>query len=154
MKLLSKKEVLARKEEYRPVGMIYFLIKGNEIVYVGQTKQGLQRIRSHTWPSGTVKAKEFDYVSYVECPVERLTETEANYIVKFSPVLNGPMLPRNDRYKSKPMIKRQYNVKGPALNRILKKHKATIYYGQYYDIAELASTGAIAEIQANCGGTY
>ena len=60
---------------------IYFLIKKNEVVYVGQTKVGLQRPLSHT-------DKDFDYIMIQYCDKSDLNEIESKYIVKYNPIYN------------------------------------------------------------------
>lgn len=63
--------------------MIYFLIKNNEVVYVGQTTQNLIRPFSH-------KDKDFDTVKiiYQAEDKELLNKNEEFYIKKYSPKYN------------------------------------------------------------------
>ena len=128
------------------IGIIYFLIKNDEIVYVGQTKSGARRMIQHYHDKGRGNEREFDHVSFIECPVEKLNETEVQYIIKFNPIYNGSTLPSNKRYKSKTYIKKKYRINGNILNKILAANKATVYYNQYYDMEELKEKGAMQEI--------
>lgn len=60
---------------------VYFLIKENEVVYVGQTKQGLIRPLSH-------KDKDFDEIKIIYCKSENLDMCEDKYIQKYKPIYN------------------------------------------------------------------
>lgn len=61
--------------------IVYFLVKGNEIVYVGQSKHGSSRMYSH-------RDKDFDRVYYIEVNPGILNEVETHYILKFAPKYN------------------------------------------------------------------
>lgn len=61
---------------------VYFLFKSGEIVYVGQTITGLQRIFFHT------ADKDFDSVGIIKCDISKLNETETYYIAKYKPIYN------------------------------------------------------------------
>lgn len=65
------------------VSGVYFLIKGGEIVYVGQSTNIFCRIGGH------LQTKDIDGFSYIECPVSDLDFLESVYIHKFMPRLNG-----------------------------------------------------------------
>lgn len=60
---------------------IYFLIKGDIVVYVGQTKIGLTRPFQHT-------NKDYDTVKIIYCNEEELDMMENNYIAKYKPKYN------------------------------------------------------------------
>lgn len=60
---------------------IYFLIKNNIVVYVGQTKRGVARPFSH-------KDKEFDSIKLIYCKEEELDILEDKYITKYNPKYN------------------------------------------------------------------
>ena len=60
---------------------IYFLLKDNEVVYVGQTKSGLDRPFQH-------KDKDFDMVKILPCDESELNEMEDFYILKYEPKYN------------------------------------------------------------------
>jgi len=66
----------------RPVSGIYFLILGEQIVYVGQSINILQRVGMHA------ATKEFDRYYYFECAQEHLDSLEAYCIHKFCPTQN------------------------------------------------------------------
>jgi len=61
---------------------IYFLIDRNVIVYVGKTKEFINRIITHLWSN-----KEFDRYFFIETN-DNLEEIEKKYIKEFCPLLN------------------------------------------------------------------
>lgn len=69
--------------------MIYFLTKNEEVVYVGQSKEGLNRISFHSYTE-----KDFDNFYFINCPVEKLNDLENYYIMKYFPKYNK-MINRN-----------------------------------------------------------
>ena len=64
--------------------LIYFLINDDVVVYVGQTKNGLQRPFSHY-------DKEFNRLEVLECKEEELDMIENKYIIKYMPEYNKTM---------------------------------------------------------------
>ena len=68
--------------------LIYFLVKNNEVVYVGQTKNGLYRPFSHY-------NKDFDKVYVKKCRTVDLDVIEDYYILKYKPIYNKQI---NDGY--------------------------------------------------------
>jgi hypothetical protein len=67
--------------------LIYFLINGNEVVYVGQTHHGLRRPFSHS-------DKDFTEIKILICPPHELDYWEDCYIQKYNPLYN-----RQSNYK-------------------------------------------------------
>ncbi len=63
---------------------VYFLKFNNEVVYVGKSKNISKRINSHLGS----KTKLFNDFSFIDCPVELLSETETAYIYKHDPIFN------------------------------------------------------------------
>nr|DAH13743.1 MAG TPA: UvrABC system protein C [Caudoviricetes sp.] len=61
--------------------IIYFLLNGDEVVYVGQSITGLCRPYSHS-------DKQFDNVSIIRCKKEELDDLEIFYIRKYMPKYN------------------------------------------------------------------
>lgn len=59
---------------------IYFLVKGPEVVYVGQSVDMLHRIARHRR-----EGREFDSFACVVCDSDKLDEMEAQYIAAFAP---------------------------------------------------------------------
>ena len=65
-----------------PTTFVYFLLKHNEVVYVGQTKKGMSRPLVHKYD------KDFDEIYIMPCDEEMLDLVESEYIVKYSPLYN------------------------------------------------------------------
>ena len=89
---------------------IYFLCKEKEVVYVGQTRQGLYRPFSHT-------NKDFDEIMICQCEEEDLDYMENEFILKYKPKYNNS-LNLNCRYtikmameKIKADIEPSYNMR-------------------------------------------
>ena len=82
-RLATRDEILADAKTYRPQCGVYFLIKNEEIVYVGQSINVHSRITQH------LASKDFDSVSFIACEKEHLDLLESMYILAFSPKLNG-----------------------------------------------------------------
>lgn len=81
---------------------IYFLIKENKIVYVGQTKSGIKRIYQH------LNKKDFDsYSFFIIKDKKELDKIEAYFITKYRPIYNKSL---NENY-----------ITIKALNTICKK---------------------------------
>lgn len=78
-----------------PRYLIYFLWLGEEIVYVGSSKNGLARVLNHF----DENEKVFEFYSFVEVGARDLSNWEAEYIVKFRPRYNFT-IPKNEWYKS------------------------------------------------------
>jgi hypothetical protein len=66
----------------KPSG-VYFLVKGPEVVYVGQSLDMLHRIARHRR-----EGRDFDGFACLECEPEKLDELEAQYIAAFAPRWN------------------------------------------------------------------
>lgn len=60
---------------------VYFLLEDDEVVYVGQTTNGMYRPFSH-------KDKKFNRVIAVPCEERNLNHMERNFIIKYSPKYN------------------------------------------------------------------
>lgn len=93
---------------------IYFLIKNNEVVYVGQTQSGLIRPLQHKYN------KIFDSVYIINCGKDELDILEDKYIIKYKPIYNKNL---NIKINSS-LQKIKKNIKSiyPSFNlNILKK---------------------------------
>jgi len=93
---LSKKEI--------PIQIIgiYFLIKSNKIIYVGQSHDVQYRLQKH------FMEKDFDGYYILECPKKYLSSLEAYFIIKFELELNDYTVPSNPIYKSLPQLKKLF----------------------------------------------
>ena len=61
--------------------LIYFLLDGEDVVYVGQTHHGLRRPFQHF-------DKDFTEIKFFHCPPEELDYWEDCYIQKYQPIYN------------------------------------------------------------------
>ena len=103
---------------------IYFLLKDSEVVYVGQTRKGLQRTFLHT-------DKDFDEVKVIKCKTEELDILESYYISKYIPKYNKVIGKGNllSVYKARNTLRK---IKGfekstiPQLKKLLIKYKIEI----------------------------
>lgn len=60
---------------------VYFLLKDNEVVYVGQTQSGISRPISH-------KDKDYDCIKLKYCKDYDLNDIEGEFILKYRPKYN------------------------------------------------------------------
>lgn len=74
------KEILEAAVPFQRASGIYFLIKGLEVVYVGQSLDLLHRIARHRR-----EGRDFDGYAHIACAPEKLDELEAQYIAAFAP---------------------------------------------------------------------
>lgn len=96
---------------------IYFLIKNDEVVYVGQTKkQGLRRPFSHT-------DKDFEEVKIICYEEEKIDMMEDYYIKKYMPKYN-----KNLNYSENYSLMRARN----KLRTITKNNKLSITHLKKY----------------------
>jgi hypothetical protein len=79
----TKEELLGRAFPADLRCGIYFLIEGDDIVYVGQSTDVFNRLSRHRRDG-----KEFDSFNIIPCPEESLDELESTYIDAFAPWLN------------------------------------------------------------------
>jgi len=133
--LETKEEILKRKQILLKQCFVYFLVKNDEIVYVGQTTRGIARIYNH------YGQKDFDFYSFIECKEEELNDLEASYIIKFNPIYNGTP-PPNSIYTGKFTLKKKLRIDGNAWNFIIKRYKVKIYPKN-----QLVTTEAIAAFE-------
>lgn len=94
--------------------VVYFLLQGDRVVYVGQTTNFHARYGHYLrdWSS------RFDSIAYLETPIDRLHEVERRWIEFFDPPLNKKDAPhyRGKRGSGAPVFGR--NVMG--LNKLAK----------------------------------
>lgn len=85
-------------------GHIYFLFKGDEVVYVGQTTVGMNRVYHHKTKAGG--CKDFDSVTMLECDVNELDKMESEWIIRLRPRYNQRFGPATVYFpKSHPSIR-------------------------------------------------
>ena len=126
--IINQKMELPKFKKER--GYIYFLIDGDQIVYVGQSTNVSLRIYHHLKSD-----KVFDYYSVIPCEQNILNEVEAFYIVRFKPKYNHN-LPKNVLFVTKDKIKKDYKIDGHRLNKLLSSHNITPVYLHYYEMTD------------------
>ena len=80
--LLRPEEIAQAALPWATAPGVYFLLDGNEIVYVGQARHVYSRIAQHT-------SKRFNQYAFVPCAVNLLDRLESLYIHMLRPRLNG-----------------------------------------------------------------
>ena len=75
--------IVAMAQPYEPVCGVYFLILGNDVVYIGQSINVHCRVAEHK-KNGVA----FDKWHFIECEKEWLSDLESAFIWQFSPSLN------------------------------------------------------------------
>jgi hypothetical protein len=80
--LLDEDEILLLAGIRRLKCGVYFLIKDESVVYVGQSTNIAQRIANHK------ATKDFDTFTYIQCKPENLNTIEAMYIDRLKPKYN------------------------------------------------------------------
>lgn len=65
---------------------VYFLFRGDDCIYVGQSKNVHTRVREHRL--GRNGSKDFDTYSWLPVPEEKLDQAELHYIETLMPPLN------------------------------------------------------------------
>lgn len=63
---------------------VYLLLKNNQVVYVGQTTNGINRIKQHF----IKKEIDFDEYRTIKCSKKDLNNLEDFYIIKYQPIYN------------------------------------------------------------------
>lgn len=136
-KLPDKETILAAKRLVFPLTMgVYFLIKDNEIVYVGQSINVIARIMNHA-REGRI---EFDGFTIIECDASLLNEIETHYIVQFCPPYNATR-PPNNTYRTLNQLKNEFNIPKRVLNLWAKSSDifpVGVPPSQYYRINDFA----------------
>lgn len=80
--LLTQDEIAKAAMPWETASGVYFLLQGNEVVYVGQSVNIYTRISGH-------HIKNFDRFAFVLCSREMLDKLESLYIHCLRPRLNG-----------------------------------------------------------------
>jgi hypothetical protein len=87
--LLRADEIAAAAHPWEKASGVYFLLDGNEVVYVGQAVNVYSRIGQHI-------DKRFYRYAFVPCPVDALDILESLYIHLLRPRFNG--VQKNGKY--------------------------------------------------------
>ena len=129
--LLEKDFILNnRKKIDEKICCIYFLIKNSEIVYIGQSTNGISRIQQHT-------DKDFDSYFILETSKEHLNDLESHYIVKFNPVYNKRVSYIPTGLINKYKIFKEFKINGSVFKIIESFYGLNPIYENYYSIKEI-----------------
>ena len=130
IELLSLKKSV---EDFKKRG-IYFLLQGEEVIYVGKTIVGIIRIQSH------LSNKQFSHYCFIDFPnytEEELLKVETKYILKYEPILNGTISLTESEYTSLHRYNLDKNIDRELLNSIVlvndlkpKKVGKKLYYNK------------------------
>ena len=128
--LLSLKKSV---EDFKKKG-IYFLLHGDEVVYVGKTIVGIVRVQSH------IGHKPFTHYCFIDFPnltEEELLAVETKYILKYEPPLNGTISLSKSEYTSLHRYNLHTNIDRKILNSLVivnelkpKKVGNKVYYNK------------------------
>ena len=110
---------------------IYFLLKENKVVYVGQTINNV-----YSW-IGTHRqqGKDFDSYYFVECPIDSLDTLEAYYTLVFDPIYNFQITSAK-RYMTKDKLKKEFGVTKHVINKIIHTSGLKPVGREHYDVEE------------------
>ena len=81
--MVLEQEIVAQAESFENQCGVYFLVRGNRVVYVGQSVQISARLADHS------KTKDFDSYAFIRCDKEKLDVLESLYIHALSPEYQG-----------------------------------------------------------------
>jgi len=142
--------------EYPGWGYIYFIIKNNEIIYIGKTIAG---IVSRLSDFKKVKQKLYDKIYHITVPIEKLDYTEKKYIFKFKPKHNSHIsnpkkqyIQKNLSFKTKILINTEkliFIIKQKNLSIPKLAEKANILRGSLYYLLKHKSTSSITLFKLN-----
>lgn len=80
--LAKEEDIVAASNPVDGACGVYFLVRDNKVIYVGQSLNVFQRIREH-------EHKNFDRYAYIPCDESMLDKLESLYIYFLMPPLNG-----------------------------------------------------------------
>jgi len=81
--MVSEQDIVAQAESFENQCGVYFLVKDNRVVYVGQSVHISARLADHS------KTKDFDSYAFIRCGKEKLDMLESLYIHALSPEYQG-----------------------------------------------------------------
>lgn len=95
--LATEAEIVSKSQPYEHISGVYFLIKNDRIIYVGQSVSIFTRISVHA----KEKIIPFDSVAWSLCNYEIMNHIESLYIHLLRPACNGN---QTDGYKFSPIL--------------------------------------------------
>lgn len=115
-----KKDIISNKKSVNTNSSksgIYFLLKGEEVVYVGKATNFIDRLIAH------IDDKDFDSYSVVECSKDEIDELETEYIYEYMPIYNktinsGDMLVSAKKLNLGSEYLENQEIKGKIINGV------------------------------------
>ena len=101
-------EIVAQSVPYENQCGVYFLVKSDRVVYVGQSVQIGTRLSDHA------KTKDFDRYNYIACPKEKLDVLESLYIHTLNPEYQGRSGYQGERIAAPYSFEQLSNMSKPA----------------------------------------
>ncbi len=118
---------LASRRELPHCPAIYFVLSGEQIVYIGQTNSLLQRLQTHHRLK-ECKSLKNARIAWLECSdVKLMPEIEKSLIYWFEPTMNSQFQQRSTKYGE---IKKRYQIMltetaSVELDRVADSHLIT-----------------------------
>lgn len=123
----DKEEIIKNKKKLnKDFCCIYFLIKNDEIVYVGQSTRGTRRIYEHV-------DKDFDFYSIIQVKKDELDTKETEAIIKFNPFYNKSIPVKNDLYIIKSKISKEYKISPNGFRAIVERYNIKPQYKNNFE---------------------
>ena len=127
---ISEEEILETAIAVTSARGLYFLIRKNEIVYVGQSENVHARVMKH-YAEGT---KKFDSYSYILITSGNLDYIEGEYILEIEPQYNTT-LPTYDGVASLAMLKSILGANKYQIKKYIKEQGLVSRMG-FYDLSD------------------
>jgi len=130
----DRNKLLPCAKDFRFV--VYMLVKNDEVIYVGQSRNLKSRVCSHVGNEA-----DFDYIDFFDVDPFEANNVEADRIVRYNPKFNTT-LPKNDTYMAKSTFKREMLS---AMNMVIDASPSVFSGGEcrsdvfYYDKGFCAS---------------
>jgi len=112
VKVIGLDKIIENKCGYSQLCGIYFLIKDNSVVYVGQSKNMVERIHAHA------RDKDFDSYYFLEVDSNELNNFEAMYITLYQPEYNK-IFPKSDLFISFGALMTHFDIGRKKLKKVL-----------------------------------
>lgn len=111
--VLSEKQIVLGASKVGELSGVYFLIKGNKVIYVGQSVNVFSRVSNH-------EIKDFTHVSWVPCEIDGLDALESLYIHILRPEFNSKNGPDGGMWAPVPLKKLLGGNFKPKDERLIK----------------------------------
>lgn len=133
--MIDKNYILKNKiQKLKKITGIYFLLEKDEVVYVGQTVNGLSRVYSHS-------DKKWDSYCFVPVDKDDLNRIETENIVFYKPKYNKSM---NSEFLSFDMIRNRLKTLGVEKPKFYKNNIKKIISEKNIKIYNLSKNESIS----------